>query len=52
MQNGKVIVGHAGGSGVEYDRMMGGHYSVILLSDCPGTNSFALGVLRLYVPGL
>ena len=54
VQNGKVIVGHAGGSGVEYDRMIGGHYSVILLTDCPGTNthSFALGVLHLYVPGL
>jgi len=54
VQNGKVIVGHAGGSGVEYDRIVGGHYSVILLTDCPGANthSFALGVLRLYVPGL
>lgn len=52
VHNGKVILGHAGGSGVEYDRMVDGHYSVILLTDCPGTNthSFALGVLRLYVP--
>lgn len=54
VQNGKVIVGHAGGSGVEYDRMIDGHYSVILFTDCPGSNthSFALGVLRLYVPSL
>jgi D-alanyl-D-alanine carboxypeptidase len=54
VQNGNVIVGHTGGSGVEYDRIADGHYSVILLTDCPGTNthSFALGVLRLYVPSL
>jgi hypothetical protein len=54
VQNGKEIVGHAGGSGVVYDRIVDEHYSVILLTDCPGTNthSFALGVLRLYVPGL
>jgi CubicO group peptidase (beta-lactamase class C family) len=53
VQDGKVIVGHAGG-GVEYDRLIDGHYSVILLTDCPGTNthSFALGVLRLHVAGL
>jgi len=53
-EKGHVIVGHAGGSGVEYDRMNNGHYSVILLTDCPGTNvhAFALGILRLYVPDL
>ncbi len=54
VHNGHVIVGHAGGSGVEYDRMLDGHYSVILLTDCPGTDthSFALGILQLYVPEL
>jgi CubicO group peptidase (beta-lactamase class C family) len=54
VQNGHVIVGHSGGSGVEYDRLIDGHYSVVLLTDCPGTNthSFALGVLRLYVPDI
>jgi|HubBroStandDraft_5_1064220.scaffolds.fasta_scaffold105521_2 hypothetical protein len=47
VQNGNVVVSHAGGSGVEYGRMVDEHYSVILLADCPGTtaHSFALGRL-------
>jgi hypothetical protein len=47
LQNGNVVVGHAGGSGVEYGRIVDEHYSAISLADCPGTttHSFALGRL-------
>src|SRR5262249_24072669 len=46
----QVMVGHAGGSGVEYLRMLDGQYSVIVLTDCPGTNvqAFTMGILELY----
>jgi hypothetical protein len=49
-QPSKMIVGHTGGSGVEYVRTMDGQYSVIVLTDCPGTNvqAFTLGILELY----
>lgn len=46
----QIIVGHLGGSGVEYARMISGQYSVIVLTNCSDTNVHALtmGIMRLY----
>lgn len=50
-QRERAIVGHAGGSGVEYVRTMDGQYSVIVFTDCPETLTHALtmGILNLYL---
>ena len=49
-QHALMIVGHAGGSGVEYVRMTSGQYSVIVFTDCPDTflHAFTIGILGLY----
>lgn len=46
-----TIVGHAGGSGVEYVRTIDGQYSVIVFTNCPDilTHSLTTGILHLYL---
>jgi len=45
------IVGHAGGSGVEYLRMKDGHYSVIVFTNCPEAvvHLLTTAIFRLYM---
>jgi CubicO group peptidase (beta-lactamase class C family) len=47
----KEIVGHNGGSGVEYIRTVDGQYSIIVFTDCPEalTHIMAMGILNLYL---
>lgn len=47
----KEIVGHTGGSGVEYFRTVDGQYSIIVFTDCPEalTHIMAMGILNLYL---
>ena len=42
------LVGHGGGSGVEYVRTIDGHYSIILFTDCPDTLTHAMTLSMLY----
>ncbi len=46
----ETIVGHNGGSGVEYLRLIGGQYSVIVLTNRGDSNvhAFTMGILNLY----
>lgn len=49
-QRERALVGHAGGSGVEYIRTIDGQYSVIVFTNCPETltHTLAMGILNLY----
>jgi CubicO group peptidase (beta-lactamase class C family) len=46
----QFMVGHAGGSGVEYIRMVSGQYSVIVLTNCASANAhqFTMGIMGFY----
>jgi len=46
----EMIVGQYGGTGVEYVRLIGGQYSVIVLTNCPDADvhAFTMGILNLY----